>query len=78
MTCKTSAAAGSEYRDSEHDLKYSSADDVDRKTQLAQNKLDTRMESLCLLVTEQNMHLGWINRWQTSLQWCQQNVVIVH
>ena len=57
MTCKTSAAAGSDYRDSEHDRKYSSADDVDRKTQLAETELDTRMESLCLLVTEHALGL---------------------
>ena len=46
-TCKARAAAGSEYDSSEHGEKYG-----DRKTQLAETELDTRMESLCLSVTE--------------------------
>ena len=45
-TCKAMAAAGSEYGDSEHGEKYSPGDVVERKTQLTETELDTRMESL--------------------------------
>ena len=58
-TCKARAAAdaGSEYGDSDHGEKYSSGADVDKKTQLAETELDTRMESLCLSVTEHALGL---------------------
>ena len=49
-TCKASAAADDEYGDSDYG-------DGDRKTQLAETELDTRMESLCLSVTEHALGL---------------------
>jgi hypothetical protein len=55
--CKTRAAAGYEYGDCEHVEKYLPGVDVDRKTQLTETELDTRMESLCLSVTEHALGL---------------------
>jgi hypothetical protein len=63
-TCKAKAATGSKKEDQsdifDYSLEiggkdgdeYSPGYDVDRKTQLAETELDTRMESLCLSVTE--------------------------
>jgi hypothetical protein len=56
--CIARAAAGSDYGDSEHfGDKYSPGADGGRKKQLAETELDTRMESLCLSVTEHALGL---------------------
>ena len=67
-TCKAKAATGSKKEDQSDIFDYSleiggkdgdeySPGDVDRKTQLADTELDTRMESLCLSVTEHALGL---------------------
>ena len=64
-TCKASTAAGSEIVNQcetfEYSLesgeRYSPGVDVDRKTQLAETELHTRMESRCLSVTEHALGL---------------------